>query len=114
MGKISIVDLEVFCRVGVPDAERMQPQRLLFTIELEVDFAAAEKSDAIADTIDYYAVAQRLMNFGGSREWKLIEKLAADVAEMVLAEFNPISVSVEVKKFIIQQAHYVAVTLMRR
>ena len=52
MAKISIVDLEVFYHVGVPDAERAEPQRLLLTVELESDFSAAAKTDAIADTID--------------------------------------------------------------
>src|SRR5664279_828790 len=107
MAKISIVDLEVFYRVGVPDAERAQPQRLLLTVELETDFTAAAKSDAIADTIDYFAVTQRLLKLGEGREWRLIEKLAADVADLVLKEFRPQSVFVEVKKFIIPQARYV-------
>ena len=114
MSKISIVDLEVFYRVGVPDAERAQPQRLLLTVELESDFTAAAKSDGIADTIDYYAVTQRLLKFGEGREWKLIEKLASDIADTVLKEFKPQSVFVEVKKFIIPQARYVSVSLLRR
>lgn len=109
--KISIVDLEVFCRVGVPDAERARPQRLLLTIEMESDFSAAARTDALGDTIDYFAVTQRLLKFGEGREWKLIEKLAADIAAMILAEFKPQSVSVEVKKFIIPQARFVSVTL---
>ena len=113
-GKISIVDLEVFYRVGVPDAERAQPQRLLLTVELESDFTAAAKSDGIADTIDYYAVTQHLLKFGEGREWKLIEKLASDIADTVLKEFKPQSVFVEVKKFIIPQARYVSVSLLRR
>jgi dihydroneopterin aldolase len=111
--KISIVDLEVSYHVGVPDAERAQPQRLLLTIELEADFSAAAKSDSIADTIDYFAVTRRLLGFGKGREWKLIEKVAADIADMVLAEFNPQAVTVEVKKFIIPQARHVAVTLTK-
>src|ERR1035441_3810901 len=78
MSQISIVDLEVFYRVGVPDAERAQPQRLLLTIEMESNFSAAAKSDSIADTIDYFAVTQRLLNFGEGREWKLIEGSAPD------------------------------------
>ncbi|MEI9864017.1 MAG: dihydroneopterin aldolase [Limisphaerales bacterium] len=113
MGKISIIDLEVFYRVGVPDAERALPQRLLLTVEMESDFSAAAQSDSIADTIDYYAVTQRLLKFGEGRDWKLIEKLAADIADMVLAEFKPLSVSVEVKKFIIPEARYVSVSLKR-
>jgi dihydroneopterin aldolase len=110
MSNISLVDLEVFYRVGVPDAERARPQRLLLTVALESDFTAAAKSDGIADTIDYYAVTQRLLKFGEGREWKLIEKLAADIAAAILAEFQPQSVSVEVKKFIIPEARHVSVS----
>ena len=111
MSQISIVDLEVFYRVGVPDAERAQPQRLLLTIGMAADFAAAAQSDGIADTIDYYAVTQRLLKLGEGREWKLIEKLAADIAGFILAEFKPLAVTVEVKMFIIPEARHVAVTL---
>jgi dihydroneopterin aldolase len=111
MAKISIVDLEVFYRVGVPDAERAKPQRLLLTVGMEADFTAAAQSDSIADTIDYYAVTQRLLKLGEGREWKLIEKLAADICDMILAEFKPHAVTVEVKKFIIPQARHVTVTL---
>src|ERR1017187_22029 len=113
MAQISIVDLEVFYRVGVPDAGRAQPQRLLLTVEMEMDFSAAAKSDSIIDTIDYYAVTQHLLKFGEGREWKLIEKLAADIADAILSEFKPQAVTVEVKKFIIPQARYVSVTLHR-
>ena len=113
MSKISIVDLEVFYRVGVPDAERAQPQRLLLTVEVEIDFSAAAKTDAIADTIDYFAVTQRLLKLGEGREWRLIEKLAADIAELILTEFRPRAVTVEVKKFIIPQTRHVAVSLTR-
>ncbi len=44
MSQISIVDLEVFYRVGVPDAERAHPQRLLLTVEMDFDFSAAAKN----------------------------------------------------------------------
>jgi dihydroneopterin aldolase len=114
MAKISIVDLEVFYRVGVPDAERAQPQRLLLTVGMDSDFSAAAKSDGIADTIDYFAVTQRLLKFGEGKSWKLIEKLAADIADSVLAGFKPQSVSVEVKKFVIPQAKHVSVTVTRK
>ena len=113
MGKISIIDLEVFYRVGVPDAERAQPQRLLLTVELETDFSAAAKTDSIGNTTDYFAVTQRLLKFGDGREWRLIEKLAADIADAILAEFKPRSVTVEVKKFIIPQARHVSVAITK-
>jgi dihydroneopterin aldolase len=114
MSRISIVDLEVFYRVGVPDAERAQPQRLLLTVEMESDFSAAAKSDSIADTIDYFAVSQRLLKFGDGKSWKLIEKLAVDIADMILSEFKPAAVTVEVKKFVNPEARHVSVTLTKR
>ena len=113
MARISIVDLEVFYRVGVPDAERARPQRLLLTVEMEFDFSKAAKSDAITDTIDYFAVSQKLLKFGEGRSWKLIEKLASDIADVILAGFKPQSVTVEVKKFPVPQAKHVSVKLAR-
>ena len=99
--------------MGVPGDERARPQRLLLTIEMEFDFSAATKTDSIADTIDYFAVSQRLLRFGEGKNWKLIEKLAADISEMILSEFRPKTISVEVKKFPIPQAKQVSVSLTR-
>ncbi len=114
MSKISIVDLEVFYRVGVPDEERSKPQRLLLTVEMDCDFSKAAKTDDIGDTIDYFAVSRRLLKFGDGRSWKLIEKLAADIANLILAEFKPQSVTVEVKKFPIPEARCVSVVITRK
>jgi dihydroneopterin aldolase len=111
MSRISIVDLEVFHRVGVPDEERANPQRLLLTLDLDFDFSAATVSDKIEDTINYKAITDDLLKFGDGRSWKLIEKLAADIADLVLKRYKPNSVRVEVKKFVIPQARYVAVAL---
>lgn len=113
MDKITIRDLEVFYHVGVTEEERAKPQRLLFTVELNHDFKAVSASDNLADTIDYYTVAQRLIHFGEGCHWELIETLAADLAAMILEEFSPRRVTVEVKKFAIPQAAHVAVSLTR-
>ncbi len=113
MDQIIISDLEVFYRVGVTGAERDRPQRLLLTIEMAHDFQAAAGLDDLAGTIDYAAVSQRLLRFGEGGEWRLIETLAVDLATMILDEFKPKTVSVEVKKFVIPQARYVAVKITR-
>ena len=113
MDAIIISDLEVRYRVGVPEAERLTPQRLLLTIELGTQFASAAASDDLSKTIDYAAVCQRLLAFGEGKSWKLIETLGAEIAEMLLAEFNAHSVSVEVKKFVIPETRHVAVRLSR-
>ena len=113
MSKITIVDLEVFLNVGVPDEERAKPQRLLLTVDMEFDFSSAAMSDRVTKTIDYHQVARQLLKFGEGRSWKLIEKLATDVADEILTEFNPENVMVEVKKFPIPQARHVSVSLTK-
>jgi dihydroneopterin aldolase len=114
MAQITITDLEVFFHVGVPDAERAKPQRLLLSIEMEHDFSAAAASDDIAATIDYFDVSQKILALGNGRSWKLIEKLAADVADLVLTGYRPAAVTVTVKKFPIPQAAQVSVTLRKQ
>ncbi len=114
LGKIVICDLEVFFLVGVPDAERAHPQRLLLSVEMAYDFSAAAAGDDLGGTIDYQAVASRLLEFGEGRSWKLIETLATDIAQMILADFKPHSVRVEVKKFVLPRAKYVSVSVERQ
>lgn len=113
MDSIIISDLEVHCRVGVPDEERAQPQRLLISVEMERDFTRAAAGDDLRETIDYDAVSRRLLAFGEGRSWKLIETLAADIAGVILTEFRAARVTVEIKKFIVPEARHVAVKLTR-
>jgi dihydroneopterin aldolase len=113
MDKIKITDLEVFYQVGVTDEERAKPQRLLVSLEMEHDFTSAISRDNLADTLDYFAISQRLLRFGEDCHWQLIETLAADIAAMIQDEFQAKTVSVEVKKFVIPQAAHVSVVLTR-
>lgn len=116
MSRISIVDLELHVHIGVPDEERAKPQRILMTVDMEHDFSSAIATDRVTKTIDYFQVSQRLLAFGNGRSWKLIEKLAHDAGDMVLSEFQPATVTITVKKFVIPQAAYVSVshTLFRK
>ena len=114
MSFITIVDLEVFYRVGVSDEERSRPQRLLLTIDIKFDFSAAAVSGRVGRSIDYSEVARHLFKLGESRSWRLIESVATDVAEKILSEFHPENVTVEVKKFSIPEARYVSVSLTKQ
>jgi FolB domain-containing protein len=111
MSKITIVDLEVFWCVGITDEERAKPQRLLLTVDMSLDFSSASVSDRIEKTINYQTVAEDLLKFGEGRSWKLIEKMAANVADRILDEYNPQAVMVEVKKFSVPQAEFVSVSM---
>jgi FolB domain-containing protein len=114
MSFITIVDLEVFYRVGISEEERAKPQRLLLTLDIKFNFSSAAVSGRIGRTIDYYEVTQRLLKLGETRSWRLIESVATDVAEKISSEFHPESVTVEVKKFSIPEARYVSASLTKQ
>jgi 7,8-dihydroneopterin aldolase/epimerase/oxygenase len=113
MSRIRIVDLEVFYCVGVTDEERAKPQRLLLTVDMTYDFTSAALTDRLERTINYQTVADELLRFGEGRNWKLLEKLVTNIADIIMAEHKPQAVVVEAKKFSVPNARYVSVSLSR-
>jgi FolB domain-containing protein len=113
MSRISIVDLEVSYCIGVTDEERAKPQRLLITVDMSYDFTSAALSDRLERTINYFDVSQELLKFGEGRNWRLLEKLATNIADLILTKHKPQSVFVLIKKFTIPEARYVSVSLTK-
>jgi dihydroneopterin aldolase len=97
----------------VPDEERAKPQRLLITIAMHGDFSKACGSDDVQDTINYFDVSRRIAEFCRVESFRLIEKLAHELAEIIFLEFGAQSVRVQVKKFILSDARYVSFELKR-
>ena len=112
--KVIILDLEVRSRIGVTATERRKPQRLLITLEIEYPLQRAGKTDDLRETIDYDAVAKRVHTLAGKGERNLIERLAEEIAHLLLDRFRARSVVVTVKKFILSQTRFVAVTIQRK
>ena len=110
---ITIEDIQVRCRIGVPDEERANPQELLITLSLETDTAKAGQSDEIAQTIDYHAVYVHARKLAEARERKLIETLAEELADMVLNVFSAEAVTVIIKKFILPETRHVELRIRR-
>jgi len=113
MSRINIVDLEVFYHIGVTEEERAKPQRLLITVEMDFDFSNAALSDRLEKTINYFEICQELLKYGNGRNWKLLERLAVNIADFIMSRFKPDAVNVEIKKFPIPQARYVSVAVAR-
>lgn len=71
--------------VGVDPHERVAPQELRIDLELCVDARPAAASDDLADAIDYRAVAEGVRSYVAQARPRLVERLAGDLAELVLA-----------------------------
>ncbi len=110
---IAVRGLEVTASVGVPDEERAVPQRLL----LDLRFAAADQplllNDDITGTVDYHAVSVRVADIAREKPRRLIETLADEVAARLLEEFRLRWIEVSVRKFILPNTEWVAVSIRR-
>jgi dihydroneopterin aldolase len=83
--RIELRGLRLVGRVGVLDLERSQDQPLEIDLDLTVDLAPAGASDELADTVDYGAVCGQVAATVGEGHVALLERLAARVADAVLA-----------------------------
>lgn len=98
MDKIFISELKVQTKLGVPEWERMTPQTIILDIEIGYDLSRACQSDAIADTIDYGQVVNRIRETLAEHNFQLVEALAEHIAQLILKEFDALSVKVKVAK----------------
>lgn len=63
-------------------------QTIILDLEMATDIRKAANSDNIEDTLNYKAVAKRLMSFVGESEFELVETLAERITEIIIKEFN--------------------------
>ena len=81
---------------------------------MSADIAKAAASDDIKDTLNYKAVAKRLIDFVGSSDFQLVETLAERVAEVVITEFQVPWVKVTLnKKGAVRHASGVGIVIER-
>jgi dihydroneopterin aldolase len=111
--EIHIEQLDIFTRVGVPEKERANRQRLTVSISLWPNSQTSDLADHIERTVNYSAVAEETKNFVRDQSVSLIETLAERLASHLLKSFPIQKVTIELRKFALQDAKYVSVTVTR-
>jgi dihydroneopterin aldolase len=109
--QIRIEQLTLSARVGVTGRERSRRQRLVLSITLWPARDLRDLRDAIGRTVDYSLVCVETKRFLGSQAPKLLETLANDLAVHLLRKFRVHKIRVEIRKFVIKDAAYVAATV---
>ncbi|MFT5277740.1 MAG: dihydroneopterin aldolase [Glaciecola sp.] len=114
MDLVKIQGLTVHALIGVFDFERHAKQRLILDVDMHTDLTLAADTDDVRNTIDYGKVAQRLADIAGESSYFLLEALAKEMVDMILAEFNPHKVTLTVNKpDILKEAENVAISMTR-
>jgi FolB domain-containing protein len=96
--RILIRDLLIRGILGVNPEERRERQDILVNLALEVDAAAAAAHQDLGRTVNYRDVTKRVIQRVESGQDLLVERLAEDLARILLEEFAISAVTVRVEK----------------
>jgi 7,8-dihydroneopterin aldolase/epimerase/oxygenase len=106
---IEIRDLEVRGKIGVPENERENPQKLIVSLRFQIETSFAALNDQIEKTIDYATVASGVEKVVATSRAHLIEKLLTDIGDTLMTGFPMKRLEIELRKFILPNARYVSV-----
>jgi dihydroneopterin aldolase len=92
---VELAGLEIHGRHGVEDWEREREQPFVYDLELEL---AEPATDRIEETVDYREVVELVRGVSESRQFHLLESIAAAVADALLDRFPLERARVRVRK----------------
>ncbi len=96
MDKILIKNLLLRSIIGLNPEERVNKQDILINVVMHADIRQAGASDEIETSVNYKAVAKRIISHVEESADLLVEKLVTDLAYLILSEF-PLVESVQVR-----------------
>jgi dihydroneopterin aldolase len=67
-------------------------------VTLELSLAAASVSDKIADTVDYFRVSELVVSIGTKSTFRLLERLAGEMARAIQEAYPRAAITVELEK----------------
>jgi len=92
---IELKGIEVAGRHGVEEDERQREQPFLYDLELELLEPGADRID---ETVDYREVVKLVREFSDGRQFRLLEAIAAALADALVDRFPLERARVRVRK----------------
>jgi dihydroneopterin aldolase len=97
--RIRLEGIRFRARHGASRAERDLPQDFVVHLDVVLPVAALPRSDTLARVFNYDKLASLVVDEGTRVSYKLLESLASQLIERVLADTPAVAVTVQVKKF---------------
>lgn len=85
--KMILTGIEVFGYHGCSVEEQKLGQKFYVDVELNLNLSKAGLSDDYADTVDYVKILQCIQDIVGGTPRRLIESVAEELAQKILADF---------------------------
>lgn len=96
--RITLRNMVFYAHHGVFEAEKEMGQRFEVDVSLDLDLAAAGRSDDLAQSVNYADVYTQVKRVVSERRFNLIEGLAEAIASQLLAAYGVELVTVRVRK----------------
>ena len=93
-----IEDLELMMSIGVDDAEKLAPQRVLVCVSIDLMHNPETRNDDIQDVLSYADVIEDIEKLAQSMHFNLVETFAEKIAEEILGYQHALSCTISVKK----------------
>jgi dihydroneopterin aldolase len=97
-GTVRVKNLEFQGAHGATAAERRSTRRFQVDVDLTWELDRPTETDRLADTINYYDVCQLVVEIGESKPYRLLEKLAAEMARAIRQRWSFVTVEIELRK----------------
>ena len=98
MDIVFIEQLSVITTIGVYDWEQTIEQKLVFDIEMGWDNLKSAKSDDVNDCLSYADISETVVGHVEGQRFALVERVAEEVAELLLSKFNAPWVRIRLSK----------------
>ncbi len=114
LDRLSLHDIRCLCHIGVTAEERSDRQTLAVDLDLYADLAAAARTGALDQTIDYHEVCDAVRERLDSESFHLIEAAASILLDLVMERFPVRRAVVRIRKFVRPGVAYFEVEMERR
>ncbi len=97
-GTIEIRGLRAYGKHGANPGEREADQPFVLDVVLHLDLAVPCRSDLLDDTLDYAALAERVIDIVRQRSYRLLERLAGELLREVMRDERVDAATVSIAK----------------
>ncbi len=96
--RVFVHGLELMASVGIFEVEKRYEQRIIVSIELDVDDDYDGHSDRLDRVLDYGRIVDSVRAIIAARHFHLIETLAERIAEACLADARVVLARIQIEK----------------
>jgi len=95
---IKIKNLKLKTILGIHSWEEKVDREIVINVEIETDHRKSLESDEISDAIDYDDIVKKIKNLIATTRFKLVEKMAQQMMNMILQDARIKKCKIEIDK----------------